>query len=122
MPSIVAVTVSNPRCGCCGKPGTRSPWYMRYALEGSKSAPLPRRGASIFAFPRGYASLWYTANRNGSGVWNGKLRPDTFFTTEDMAADPGGGAGRAEAAGEAENARREEGPGARRRAARAGKT
>mmetsp|Transcript_76356 Transcript_76356/g.134828 ORF Transcript_76356/g.134828 Transcript_76356/m.134828 type:complete len:237 (-) Transcript_76356:194-904(-) len=28
-PSVVAVKVSKPRCGCCGNPGMRSPWYMR---------------------------------------------------------------------------------------------
>ena len=33
-PDSVAVIVSNPRCGCWGKPGTRSPWYMRYGAAG----------------------------------------------------------------------------------------
>ena len=42
------VTVSKPRCGCCGKPGTSVPWYMRQPSTPAKSAPIsrPASGAS----------------------------------------------------------------------------
>ena len=36
------VTVSKPRCGCCGKPGTTSPWYMRQPSLPAKSCPMSR--------------------------------------------------------------------------------
>ena len=41
-PLRTSVTVSKPRCGCCGKPGTSSPWYIRQPSRGSKSDPISR--------------------------------------------------------------------------------
>ena len=43
-PRRTIVTVSKPRCGCCGKPGTTSPWYMRQPSLPSKSWPRLRPG------------------------------------------------------------------------------
>ena len=36
------MTVSKPRCGCCGKPGTTRPWYMRQPSLPAKSWPRSR--------------------------------------------------------------------------------
>ena len=36
------VTVSKPRCGCCGKPGTMLPWYIRQPSAPAKSMPRSR--------------------------------------------------------------------------------
>ena len=41
-PRRTMVTVSKPRCGCCGKPGTTSPWYMRQPSLPAKSWPMSR--------------------------------------------------------------------------------
>ncbi len=41
-PRRTTVTVSKPRCGCCGKPGTRSPWYMFQPSLPAKSCPMAR--------------------------------------------------------------------------------
>ena len=41
-PRRTTVTVSKPRCGCDGKPGTTSPWYMRQPSLPAKSWPMSR--------------------------------------------------------------------------------
>jgi hypothetical protein len=41
-PRRTNVTVSKPRCGCCGKPGTVVPWYMRQPSMPAKSMPISR--------------------------------------------------------------------------------
>ena len=67
------VTVSKPRCGWAGKPGTRLPWYIRQPSFGVKSAPMSRpsssrtSGASVPS-PAGKASSWCTQKRKGSMV------------------------------------------------------
>ena len=59
-PCRTIVTVSKPRCGCCGKPGTTSPWYIRQPSRPSKSWPMVRPASDasgpIRSLPRGYAS------------------------------------------------------------------
>ena len=45
-PRRTMVTVSKPRCGCCGKPGTTSPWYMRQPSLPSKSCRCRGRRAT----------------------------------------------------------------------------
>ena len=50
-PRRTNVIVSNPRCGCCGKPGTSVPWYIRHPSMPSKSWPS-WRPASDVAGPR----------------------------------------------------------------------
>ena len=71
-PRRTSVTVSKPRCGCCGNPGTVAPWYMLQPSPPEKSWPMsrPSSGASgpSRPLPRGYASSWCTQNRNGSTV------------------------------------------------------
>ena len=51
------VTVSNPRCGCEGKPGTVSPWYMLQPSLREKSCPMSRPASeaagAMRASPRG---------------------------------------------------------------------
>ena len=41
-PRRTIVTVSKPRCGCEGKPGTVSPWYMLQPSLPAKSWPICR--------------------------------------------------------------------------------
>jgi len=41
-PLRTMVTVSKPRCGCDGKPGTVSPWYMLQPSLRPKSWPIAR--------------------------------------------------------------------------------
>ena len=41
-PGARTVTVSKPRCGCCGKPGTVLPWYIRQPSMPAKSMPMSR--------------------------------------------------------------------------------
>ena len=57
-PLRTMVTVSNPRCGCDGKPGTVSPWYMLQPSLPAKSWPMLRPASSaglgaICALPAG---------------------------------------------------------------------
>ena len=42
------VTVSKPRCGCWGKPGTTLPWYMRQPSAPAKSMPRSRAASDAF--------------------------------------------------------------------------
>ena len=71
-PRRTNVTVSKPRCGCCGKPGTVAPWYMRQPSIPAKSMPMSRPASEasgpIASLPAGYTSRWCTQNRNGSTV------------------------------------------------------
>jgi hypothetical protein len=50
------VTVSKPRCGCWGNPGTISPWYIRHPSFPSKSWPMFRPASEAAgpsrSFPR----------------------------------------------------------------------
>jgi hypothetical protein len=56
-PRRTKVTVSKPRCGCAGKPGTSRPWYIRQPSRGSKSMPSCRPASDAagpsLAFPAG---------------------------------------------------------------------
>mmetsp|Transcript_23742 Transcript_23742/g.64390 ORF Transcript_23742/g.64390 Transcript_23742/m.64390 type:complete len:288 (-) Transcript_23742:98-961(-) len=63
IPCRTRVTVSKPRCGCLGKPGTLLPWYMFHPVGDPKSEPSARprrssRGGPMLSSPRGYASSW----------------------------------------------------------------
>mmetsp|Transcript_6704 Transcript_6704/g.21159 ORF Transcript_6704/g.21159 Transcript_6704/m.21159 type:complete len:239 (+) Transcript_6704:745-1461(+) len=63
MPWRTSVTVSKPRCGCLGKPGTLRPWYMFQPLAEPKSEPSGRPrssslGGPIESSPAGYLSSW----------------------------------------------------------------
>ncbi|ODQ96856.1 hypothetical protein BFG51_12190 [Dietzia alimentaria] len=75
-PSSTTVTVSNPRCGCWGKPGTVWPWYIDHPSLPEKSCPRDRpareaAGRMVSPSAGGNSSRWWTANRNGSrpGHW-----------------------------------------------------
>ena len=53
-PRRTRVTVSKPRCGCTGKPGTRSPWYIEkpsWRLKSLPSARPPRAAAGTPCAP-----------------------------------------------------------------------
>jgi hypothetical protein len=56
-PRRAIVTVSKPRCGWAGKPGTSSPWYMLQPSLRLKSAPRSRPAndatGAIRSSPRG---------------------------------------------------------------------
>ena len=60
-PLRTMVTVSKPRCGCAGKPGTESPWYMLQPSLRLKSWPIARPASEVEGTPSlpldfGYAS------------------------------------------------------------------
>ncbi|MNT11119.1 hypothetical protein D3C72_1459830 [compost metagenome] len=61
-PLRTMVTVSKPRCGCEGKPGTVSPWYMLQPSLRLKSWPIWRPASEASGpmrpLPFGYASSW----------------------------------------------------------------
>ena len=75
-PRRTMVTVSKPRWGCCGKPGTTEPWYMRHPSFPAKSCPRLRPASDAAgpsrSLPAGYASSWWTQKRNGSAHSQGK--------------------------------------------------
>src|SRR5699024_4624514 len=75
-PSRTTVTVSNPRCGCWGNPGTVVPWYMDQPSRPEKSWPICRpsseaAGRMVVPSAAGNRSRWWAVNRNGSipGHW-----------------------------------------------------
>ena len=51
-PLRTSVTVSKPRCGCAGKPGTASPWYMLQPSWRLKSLPIWRPPSRWGAGPK----------------------------------------------------------------------
>ena len=77
-PCRTNVTVSKPRCGCCGKPGTMLAVVHAPAVDAgevlAEVAAVERRRRADVLVASGYASTWWTQNRNGSIVGHWKPR------------------------------------------------